>query len=184
MAYAKPEFKAQYENFIGGEWVAPVDGKYFEAISPIDNKPMAKVAQSNKKDVKAATDAAWKGFETWGKTSVTQRCAVLNKIADAMENNLEALAIAETWDNGKAVRETINADLPLAIDHFRYFASVIRSESGSVSDLDSSLVSQEVHEPLGVVGQIIPWNFPILIAAWKIAPAIAAGNCVVLKPAE
>ncbi len=184
MAYAKPKFKAQYENFIGGEWVSPIDGKYFEAISPIDNKPMAKVAQSNSQDVQVAVDAAWKGFETWGKTSVTQRCAVLNKIADAMEANLEMLAIAETWDNGKAVRETINADLPLAIDHFRYFASVIRSESGSVSDLDSNLISQEVFEPLGVVGQIIPWNFPLLMAAWKIAPAIAAGNCVILKPAE
>jgi len=184
MAFTKPEFKAQYENFIGGEWVAPVDGKYFEAISPIDNTVMCMVARSNKKDVKAATDAAWKGFATWGKSSVTERCAVLNKIADALEANLEMLAIAESWDNGKAVRETINADLPLAIDHFRYFASVIRSESGSVSDLDSSLVSQEVHEPLGVVGQIIPWNFPLLMAAWKIAPAIAAGNCVVLKPAE
>jgi len=184
MAFTKPEFKAQYENFIGGEWVAPVDGKYFEAISPIDNTVMCMVARSNKKDVKAATDAAWKGFVTWGKSSVTERCAVLNKIADALEANLEMLAIAESWDNGKAVRETINADLPLAIDHFRYFASVIRSESGSVSDLDSSLVSQEVHEPLGVVGQIIPWNFPLLMAAWKIAPAIAAGNCVVLKPAE
>jgi len=184
MAYTKPTFKAQYENFIGGEWVAPVDGKYFDAISPIDNTVMAKVAQSNKKDIQVAVDAAWKGFETWGKTSVTERCAVLNKIADAMEENLEMLAIAESWDNGKAIRETINADLPLAIDHFRYFASVIRSESGTVSDLDSTLISQEVFEPLGVVGQIIPWNFPILMAAWKLAPAIAAGNCVVLKPAE
>ena len=184
MAYEKPQFKAQYENFIGGAWVAPVDGNYFEAISPIDNKVMTKVAQSNKKDVKVATDAAWKGFESWGKTSVTQRSAVLNKIADAMEANLEALAIAESWDNGKAIRETINADLPLAIDHFRYFASVIRAESGTVSDLDNATVSQEIHEPLGVVGQIIPWNFPLLMAAWKIAPAIAAGNCVVLKPAE
>lgn len=184
MSFTKPTFKAQYENYIGGQWVAPVDGNYFEAISPIDNKPMARVAQSNKKDVKVATDAAWKGFETWGKTSVTERCAVLNKIADAMEANLEMLAIAECWDNGKAVRETINADLPLAIDHFRYFASVIRSETGSISDLGGELVSQEVHEPLGVVGQIIPWNFPLLMAAWKIAPAIAAGNCVVLKPAE
>ena len=184
MGYEKPTFKAQYENFIGGEWVAPVDGNYFDAISPIDNKVIAKVAQSNKKDIKVATDAAWKGFEDWGKTSVTERSAVLNKIADAMEANLEMLAIAETWDNGKAIRETINADLPLAIDHFRYFAGVIRSESGTVSDLDSSTVSQEIHEPLGVVGQIIPWNFPLLMAAWKIAPAIAAGNCVVLKPAE
>jgi len=184
MAFDKPVFKAQYENFIGGEWVAPVDGNYFEAISPIDNSVMTKVAQSNKKDIDLATNAGWKAFETWGKTSVTERCAVINKIADAIEANLEMLAIAECWDNGKAVRETINADLPLAIDHFRYFASVIRSESGSVSDLDNTLVSQEVHEPLGVVGQIIPWNFPILMAVWKIAPAIAAGNCVVLKPAE
>jgi aldehyde dehydrogenase len=184
MGFEQPKFKEQYENFIGGEWVAPVDGNYFEAISPIDNSVMTKVAQSNKKDVQLAVDAGWKGFESWGKTSVTQRSAVLNKIADAMEANLEMLAIAETWDNGKAIRETINADLPLAIDHFRYFAGVIRSESGSISDLDSSTVSQEVHEPLGVVGQIIPWNFPLLMAAWKIAPAIAAGNCVVLKPAE
>ena len=184
MSYTKPTFKAQYENFIGGEWVAPVDGNYFEAISPIDNQVMTKVAQSNKKDVQVATDAAWKGFEIWGKTSVTQRSAVLNKIADAMEANLEMLAVAETWDNGKGIRETINADLPLAIDHFRYFASVIRAETGTTTDLDSSTVSQEIHEPLGVVGQIIPWNFPLLMAAWKIAPAIAAGNCVVLKPAE
>jgi aldehyde dehydrogenase len=121
MSYVKPTFKAQYENFIGGEWVAPVDGNYFEAISPIDNQVMTKVAQSNKKDVQVATDAAWKGFETWGKTSVTQRSAVLNKIADAMEANLEMLAVAETWDNGKGIRETINADLPLAIDHFSLF---------------------------------------------------------------
>ncbi len=184
MAFEKPTFKAQYENFIGGEWVAPVDGNYFEALSPIDNRLIAKVAQSNKKDIKLATTAAWKGFESWGKTTVSERCATLNKIADAMEANLELLATCESWDNGKAIRETINADLPLAIDHFRYFASVIRAESGTVSDLDSSLISQEVHEPLGVVGQIIPWNFPILMAAWKIAPAIAAGNCVVLKPAE
>ena len=184
MAYTKPTLKAQYENYIGGEWVAPVDGNYFEAISPIDNQVMTKVAQSNKKDVQLATDAAWKGFETWGKTSVAERSAVLNKIADAMEANLEMLAVAETWDNGKGIRETINADLPLAIDHFRYFASVIRSEAGTVTDLDSKTVSQEIHEPLGVVGQIIPWNFPLLMAAWKIAPAIAAGNCVVLKPAE
>ena len=184
MAYEKPMFKAQYENFIGGEWVSPVDGKYFEAISPIDNKVMCMVARSNKKDVQVAVDAGWKAFESWGKTSVTERSAVLNKIADAMEANLEMLAIAESWDNGKAIRETINADLPLAIDHFRYFAGVIRAESGTVSDLDANTVSQEVHEPLGVVGQIIPWNFPLLMAAWKIAPAIAAGNCVILKPAE
>ncbi len=184
MSYTKPEFKTQYENFIGGAWVAPVDRNYFEAISPIDNRVMTKVAQSNKKDVNLAVEAAWKAFETWGKTSVAQRSEVLNNIADAMQKHLETLAIIESWDNGKAIRETINADLPLAIDHFRYFAGVIRSESGSVSDLDANTVSSEIHEPLGVVAQIIPWNFPLLMAAWKIAPAIAAGNCVVLKAAE
>ena len=184
MSYEKPNFKPQYENFIGGQWVAPVDGKYFEAISPIDNKVMTMVPRSNKNDVNLAVEAGYVAFETWGKTSVTQRSTVLNKIADVLEANLETLAIAETWDNGKAIRETINADLPLAIDHYRYFASVIRAESGTVSDLDANTVSQEVHEPLGVVGQIIPWNFPLLMAAWKLAPAIAAGNCVVLKPAE
>ncbi len=184
MSYTKPEFKTQYENFIGGAWVAPVDRNYFEAISPIDNRVMTKVAQSNKKDVNLAVEAAWKGFETWGKTSVAQRSEVLNNIADAMQEHLETLAVIESWDNGKAIRETINADLPLAIDHFRYFAGVIRSESGSVSDLDTNTVSSEIHEPLGVVAQIIPWNFPLLMAAWKIAPAIAAGNCVVLKAAE
>ncbi len=184
MSYTKPTFKTQYENFIGGAWVAPVEGNYFEAVSPIDNKVMTKVAQSTKKDVNLAVAAAWKGFETWGNTSVSERSAVLNSIADKMQAHLEELAIIESWDNGKAIRETINADLPLAIDHFRYFASVIRSESGSVSDLDANTVSSEIHEPLGVVGQIIPWNFPLLMAAWKIAPAIAAGNCVVLKAAE
>ncbi len=184
MPYTKPTFKPQYDNFIGGAWVAPVDGNYFEAVSPIDNQVMTKVAQSNKKDVTLAVEAAWKGFETWGKTSVSERSAVLNSIADKMQEHLERLAVIESWDNGKAIRETINADLPLAIDHFRYFASVIRSESGSVSDLDANTVSSEIHEPLGVVGQIIPWNFPLLMAAWKIAPAIAAGNCVVLKAAE
>ena len=184
MAYSKPQFLEKYDNFIGGEWVAPIDGKYFENVSPIDNKLIAKVAQSNRKDIDLAVAAGWAGFESWGKTSIAARSAILNKIADVMEANLEALAIAESWDNGKAVRETINADLPLAIDHFRYFASVIRGESGTVSDLDSNTVSMEIHEPLGVVGQIIPWNFPLLMAAWKVAPAIAAGNCVVLKPAE
>ncbi|MEA2111091.1 MAG: aldehyde dehydrogenase family protein, partial [Campylobacterota bacterium] len=149
MSYTKPEFKAQYENFIGGEWVAPVDGKYFEASSPIDNKVMCKVAQSNKKDVAVAVEAGYRAFETWGKTSVVERSTVLNAIADAMQENLEMLALAETWDNGKAIRETINADLPLAIDHFRYFAGVIRAEAGTVADLDANTVTQEVHEPLG-----------------------------------
>jgi aldehyde dehydrogenase len=184
MAYERPEFHEKYDNFIGGEWVAPVDGKYFENFSPVDNKLIAKVAQSNRKDIDLAVDAGWKAFESWGKTSAAERSAVLNKVADIMEANLEKLAVAESWDNGKPIRETLNADIPLAIDHFRYFASVIRAESGSVTDLDANTVSMEIHEPLGVVGQIIPWNFPLLMMAWKVAPAIAAGNAVVLKPAE
>jgi len=184
MSYTRPNFKQKYDNFIGGEWVAPVDGRYFENFSSIDNKLIAEVAQSNTKDVDLAVEAGYKAFESWGKTSATQRSVVLNKIADKIEENLELLAVAETWDNGKPIRETLNADLPLTIDHFRYFASVIRAESGTVTDLDANTVSQEIHEPLGVVAQIIPWNFPLLMAAWKIAPAIAAGNCVVLKAAE
>ncbi len=184
MAYERPEFLEKYDNFIGGEWVAPVDGKYFENVSPVDNEPIAKVAQSNRKDIDLAVEAGWKAFESWGKTSAAERNAVLNKIADIMEANLEKLAVVESWDNGKPIRETLNADIPLAIDHFRYFASVIRAESGSVTDLDANTVSMEIHEPLGVVGQIIPWNFPLLMMAWKVAPAIAAGNAVVLKPAE
>ncbi len=184
MAYERPEFQEKYDNFIGGEWVPPVDGKYFENVSPVDNKAIAKVAQSNRKDIDLAVQAGWKAFESWGKTSAAERSAVLNKIADIMEENLEKLAVVESWDNGKPIRETLNADIPLAIDHFRYFASVIRAESGSVTDLDAATVSMEIHEPLGVVGQIIPWNFPLLMMAWKVAPAIAAGNAVVLKPAE
>ena len=184
MAYARPQFKEKYDNFIGGKWVPPVDGRYFEDHSPIDDSLIAEVAQSNTKDVDLAVAAGWEAFKTWGKTPVAERSAVLNKIADIMEENLELLAVVETIDNGKPIRETINADIPLAIDHFRYFASVIRAEAGSVTDLDPNTVSQEIHEPLGVVAQIIPWNFPLLMAAWKIAPAIAAGNCVVLKAAE
>jgi len=184
MSYQKPEFKSHYDNFIGGKWVAPVDGEYFENTSPVDGEVMAKVARSNKKDINLAVESGMEAFKTWGKTSATERSNLLFKIADLMEQNLEKLAIVETWDNGKAIRETINADLPLAIDHFRYYGGVIRAESGEVSDLDNNTVSMEVHEPLGVVGQIIPWNFPLLMAVWKIAPALAAGNCVVLKPAE
>ncbi len=180
----RPEFKSQYENFIGGKWVPPVDGEYFENTSPVDGKLIAKVARSNRKDVDLAVDAGSEAFKTWKNTSVTERSNMLFKIADRMEANLELLASVETWDNGKAIRETMAADIPLAIDHFRYFGSVIRAESGDVADLDSSTVSMEVHEPLGVVAQIIPWNFPLLMATWKIAPALAAGNCVVLKPAE
>ena len=184
MIYERPKYKNQYENFIGGEWIAPSSGEYIENISPVDGKLLTKIPRSNEKDVDLAVEAAKKGFEEFKHTSVTQRSALLNKIADIVEANLETLAVAETLDNGKAVRETLNADLPLFIDHFRYFASVIRAESGTISDLDENTISQEIYEPYGVVAQIIPWNFPLLMAAWKLAPAIAAGNCVVLKPAS
>ena len=181
---AVPVFKTQYENFIGGEWVAPVGGQYFESISPVDGKPFTQVARSQKEDIDLAVQAAWDAFASWGKTSATQRSNILLKIADRIEANLELLARIETWDNGKPIRETRAADLPLCIDHFRYFAGVIRAEEGSMSELDSTTVCINVPEPLGVVGQIIPWNFPLLMATWKLAPALAAGNCVVLKPAE
>ncbi len=180
----KPNFKSQYENYIGGEWVAPVDGEYFENNSPVNGSFISKVPKSNKSDIDLAVNAAWKAAPVWNKSSATERSTLLNKIADRIEKNLEQLALAETWDNGKAIRETMAADIPLSADHFRYFAGVIRSEAGEVCDLDANTVSMEIHEPLGVVGQIIPWNFPILMAAWKLAPALAAGNCVVLKPAE
>jgi aldehyde dehydrogenase len=183
-AVEKPKFKSQYENFIGGKWVAPVKGEYFENISPIDGKSFTKVARSTSEDIDLAIDAAWIAAKTWNHTSATERSNILLKVADIMEANLEVLARAETWDNGKAIRETRAADMPLAIDHFRYFAGVIRAEEGSVSELDSNTLSMNILEPLGVVAQIIPWNFPILMATWKIAPALAAGNCVVLKPAE
>ncbi|TQI70566.1 aldehyde dehydrogenase [Gramella sp. Hel_I_59] len=180
----KPEFKDTYDNFIGGKWTAPVKGEYFESISPVDGNSFTKVARSTEDDVNKAIDAAWDAAKEWNKSAAAYRSNLLLKIADVMENNLEDLARAETWDNGKAVRETLAADLPLAVDHFRYFAGVIRAEEGSVAELDSNTVCVNVTEPLGVVGQIIPWNFPILMAAWKLAPALAAGNCVVLKPAE
>ncbi|OJJ23492.1 aldehyde dehydrogenase [marine bacterium AO1-C] len=183
-AIVKPNFKNQYENFIGGKWTPPTKGEYFENISPVDGNSFTKIARSSAEDVELAIDAAWAAAPEWNNSSATFRSNLLLKIADIMEQNLEVLAKAETWDNGKAVRETMAADLPLAIDHFRYFAGVIRAEEGSVSELDASTVSMNVLEPLGVVGQIIPWNFPILMAAWKVAPALAAGNCVVLKPAE
>ena len=184
MLYNKPKFKDQYENYIGGKWIKPIDGEYFDDISPVDGSIIARVPRSNNKDIDAAIAAAWKASALWGKTSVAEKSSLLFKIADIIEKNLEELAIIEAWDNGKAIRETLVADIPLAIDHFRYFGSVIRAESGTVADLDANTVSMEIHEPLGVVGQIIPWNFPILMAAWKLAPALAAGNCVVLKPAE
>ena len=179
----RPELKAQYENFIGGAWIAPTQGKYSDNLSPIDGEILTRIPKSTAEDIELAVCAASKAFETFKNTTVVERSTMLNKIADAIENNLEKLAIAETLDNGKAVRETMAADVPLVIDHFRYFASVIRGESGMVADLDPETISQEIHEPLGVVAQIIPWNFPLLMAAWKLAPALAAGNCVVLKPA-
>lgn len=180
----KPTFKERYDNYIGGKFVAPVLGKYFDNISPLDGKVFTQVAHSSKEDIELAVDTASKAFKSFSKTSATERSIMLNKIADRIEENLAYIAAVETVDNGKAVRETLNADIPLAIDHFRYFASVIRAEEGAINELDKDTVSIIVNEPLGVVAQIIPWNFPILMAVWKLAPALAAGNCVVLKPAE
>ncbi|MDO1513789.1 aldehyde dehydrogenase family protein [Maribacter confluentis] len=180
----KPKFKNQYENYIGGKWTAPTKGEYFDNTSPVDGKSFTKIPRSTAEDIEKAIDAAWQAAPSWNTSSATERSNMLLKIADKMEQNLEVLARAETWDNGKAIRETRAADLPLAIDHFRYFAGVIRAEEGSVSELDANTVALNVTEPLGVVGQIIPWNFPLLMATWKLAPALAAGNCVVLKPAE
>ncbi|MCF8254655.1 MAG: aldehyde dehydrogenase [Bacteroidia bacterium] len=184
MSAQRPTFKSHYDNFIGGEFVAPVNGEYFENVSPIDGKVIAKAARSTKEDIDLALDAAHKAFATWGKSSVAYRSSILNKIADVMEANLTLLATVESIDNGKAIRETINVDLPLCIDHFRYFAGVIRGEESTISELDSTTVSIVLAEPIGVVGQIIPWNFPLLMATWKIAPALAAGCCTVVKPAE
>ena len=180
----RPTFKERYDNYIGGKFVAPIQGKYFDNISPVDGKVFTQAAHSTKEDLDLAVDTATEAFKTWGKTSSTERSNILLKIADRIEQNLEYIAAVETIDNGKAVRETLNADIPLAIDHFRYFAGVIRAEEGSLSELDANTVSLIVHEPIGVVAQIIPWNFPLLMAVWKLAPALAAGNCVVLKPAE
>ncbi|AJG24402.1 aldehyde dehydrogenase [Cupriavidus basilensis] len=177
-------YKEQYENYIGGAWLAPADGQYFEAISPVTGKPFTRVPRSNQKDVDAALDAAHRAKGAWGRTSTTERANILNRIADRIEANLVTLAVAETIDNGKPIRETTAADLPLAVDHFRYFAGCIRAQEGGISEIDHDTVAYHFHEPLGVVGQIIPWNFPLLMATWKLAPALAAGNCVVLKPAE
>ncbi len=181
---SKVTFKKRYQNFIGGKWVDPVKGQYFDNVTPVTGKPFCEIPRSDAADVERALDAAHAAKDAWGKTSYAERAVMLNKIADRMEQNLELLAVAETWDNGKPVRETVNADIPLAIDHFRYFAGVIRAQEGSVAQIDDATVAYHFHEPLGVVGQIIPWNFPILMAIWKVAPALAAGNCVVLKPAE
>lgn len=191
MLYAYPntekspvQFRKKYDNFINGEWVAPLDGEYFDNSSPIDGKVFCQIARSKEADVEAALDAAHAAKDAWGKTSVTERSNMLLKLADGIEANLEAIAIAESYENGKPVRETLAADIPIAIDHLRYFAGVIRAQEGGISQIDEDTVAYHFHEPLGVVGQIIPWNFPILMAIWKIAPALAAGNCVVLKPAE
>mgnify|MGYP000303366930 FL=1 len=191
MIYSNPNtqgavvnFKDKYDNYIGGEWVAPLDGEYFENKSPVNGKVFCQVARSKAADIELALDKAHQAKEAWGTTSVTERSNILLKIAQIIEDNKEYLAVAETWDNGKAVRETLAADIPLAADHFRYFAGCIRAQEGSIGEIDEHTVAYHFHEPLGVVGQIIPWNFPLLMAAWKLAPALAAGNCVVLKPAE
>ncbi|WP_210545161.1 aldehyde dehydrogenase family protein [Rhodoferax sp. PAMC 29310] len=183
-AGAKVIFKPKYDNFIGGKFVAPVKGEYFDVITPINGKPYSQAARSGAEDIELALDAAHAAADAWGRTTPTARANILNKIADRIEANIEMLAYAETIDNGKPIRETINADIPLAVDHFRYFAGCVRAQEGGLSDLDGDTVAYHFQEPLGVVDQIIPWNFPILMAAWKLAPAIGAGNCVVLKPAE
>ena len=177
-------YKQQYDNYIGGQWVPPSAGRYFENVSPITGKPFTKVAQSDAEDVNRALDAAHAAQAAWAKTSVTERSNILLKIADRMEQHLQTLAIAETIDNGKPLRETMAADIPLAIDHFRYFAGAIRAQEGGISEIDETTVAYHFHEPIGVVGQIIPWNFPLLMASWKLPPALAAGCCVVMKPAE
>jgi aldehyde dehydrogenase len=177
-------FQSRYDNFIGGQWVPPVDGQYFEVPSPVTGLSFCEVARSTAADIELALDAAHAAAPAWGKSSVASRSVILNKIADRIEENLEKIALAESWDNGKPIRETLNADIPLAVDHFRYFAGAIRAQEGSLSEIDDDTVAYHFHEPLGVVGQIIPWNFPILMAVWKLAPALAAGNAVVLKPAE
>jgi aldehyde dehydrogenase len=178
------KYASRYENFIGGQWVPPVKGQYFENPTPVTGRTFTEVARGTAEDIELALDAAHGAAPAWGRTSATDRSAVLLKIADTMERNLETLAVAETWDNGKPVRETLAADIPLAIDHFRYFAAAIRAQEGSIAELDDETVAYHFHGPLGVVAQIIPWNFPILMATWKLAPALAAGNTTVLKPAE
>ncbi|MEB3035046.1 aldehyde dehydrogenase family protein [Mycolicibacter sp. MYC123] len=177
-------FSSRYDNFIGGQWVPPISGNYFENRTPVTGQVFCEVARSTAADIDRALDAAHAAAPAWGKASPAERAKVLNQIADRMEQHLEALAVAESWDNGKPIRETLNADLPLAVDHFRYFAAAIRAQEGALSQIDQDTVAYHFHEPLGVVGQIIPWNFPILMATWKLAPALAAGNAVVLKPAE
>ncbi len=181
---ARVALRPRYENFIGGQWVAPVDGRYFDNISPITGRPVCQIARSQAADVELALDAAHAAKEAWGNAAPAKRAEVLNKIADRISENVELLAAVETIDNGKPIRETRNADVPLAADHFRYFAACLRAQEGTLAEIDHDTIAYHFHEPLGVVAQIIPWNFPLLMAAWKLAPALAAGNCVVLKPAE
>src|SRR5690349_4102804 len=189
--YARPgaadalmAYESRYGNFIGGEWVPPAGGEYFDNPTPVTGQAFCEIPRSTEADIDKALDAAHGAATAWGKTAAGERAVILNKIADRIEENLESLALAEAWDNGKPIRETLNADLPLVVDHFRYFAGAIRAQEGSLSQIDDDTVAYHFHEPLGVVGQIIPWNFPILMAIWKLAPALAAGNAVVLKPAE
>ncbi len=184
MRYSKPKFKEKYGNFINGKFIEPLGGQYFDNTSPIDNSLIAKYPRSQKEDVELALDAANVAKEAWGNTSATERATLLNKVADIIEANLEEFALVETCDNGKPIRETLNADIPLAVDHWRYFAACIRSEEGSATELDQHTLSMNIKEPLGVIGQIIPWNFPLLMLSWKLPPALVTGNCVVLKPAE
>jgi aldehyde dehydrogenase len=191
LAYAAPgrpgalaNYRPRYGHYIGGEFVDPVKGQYFENVSPVNGKPFTEVGRGTVEDIDRAVEVAWQAFAGWGKTSPAERSVILNRIADRIEQHLEEIAVAETWENGKPVRETLAADIPLAVDHFRYFAGVLRAQEGGISQLDENTVAYHFHEPLGVVGQIIPWNFPILMAVWKLAPALAAGNCVVIKPAE
>ncbi|MFI6044995.1 aldehyde dehydrogenase family protein [Nocardia sp. NPDC051321] len=191
MIYARPgsdsgivSYATRYDNFIDGDWAAPIEGRYFDNASPVDGETFCTVARSSAADIDLALEAAHAAAERWAATAPAQRAVVLNQIADRIEAAIAPLAVAETWDNGKPIRETLSSDLPLAVDHFRYFAAAIRAQEGSVAEIDGDTVAYHFHEPLGVVGQIIPWNFPILMAAWKIAPALAAGNCIVLKPAE
>jgi aldehyde dehydrogenase len=181
---SRPPFAKRYGNFINGTWAEPKSGRYFENTSPVNGAVLCEIARSDAADVEAALDAAHAAKDAWGHTSPAERAIILNAIAQRMEDNLDLLARAESWDNGKPIRETTAADIPLAIDHFRYFAGAIRAQEGSIGEVDRDTIAYHFHEPLGVVGQIIPWNFPILMAAWKLAPALAAGNCVVLKPAE
>lgn len=183
-AGALMSYESRYENFIGGQWVAPAGGRYFENPTPVTGQTFCEIARSDEADVEKALDAAHAAAPAWGKTAPAERAAILNKIADRIEENTAALAVAEVWDNGKPIREALAADIPLAADHFRYFAAAIRAQEGSLSQIDEDTVAYHFHEPLGVVGQIIPWNFPILMASWKLAPALAAGNAAVLKPAE